>query len=90
MFIVIGLMLTGVCIGFTLREKVSFSWVGKAISVAIFALLFLLGVGVGVNEQIMNNLDTIGVDALIITLGGLIGSVALAWLLYWYLFTKGK
>jgi uncharacterized membrane protein YbjE (DUF340 family) len=88
MFIVIGLMLTGVFIGFALREKVSFAWVGKAISVAIFALLFLLGVGVGINEQIMNNLDTLGVDALIITMGGLIGSIALAWLIYWYLFKR--
>ncbi len=40
MFIVIGLMLSGVALGYLLRGKIGFGWASKAISLANFALLF--------------------------------------------------
>ena len=43
MFIVIGVMLGGMLIGFLLRRQ-EFSWIGKVITLLIWALLFLLGI----------------------------------------------
>ncbi len=87
MLIVIGLMVSGIILGYIFREK-NLKWVQKAITWAIFALLFLLGLSVGTNDQIMNNLDTIGMDAVIITLGAVIGSVLCAWGIYKFYFSK--
>ena len=41
MFTVIGVMLGGMLIGFLLRRQ-GFSWIGKVITLLIWALLFLL------------------------------------------------
>lgn len=90
MFVVIGLMLSGVALGYLLRGKIGFGWASKAISLAIFALLFLLGVSVGINRQIMDNLATLGVEALVITIGALAGSLFFAWLIYRYFFASKK
>ena len=55
MFTVIGLMLGGMAIGFLLRRQ-EFSWINKVITSLIWVLLFLLGVEVGGNRQIVEGL----------------------------------
>ena len=87
MLIVIGLMVSGILLGYLFREK-NLKFVQKLITLAIFALLFLLGLGVGTNDQIMDNLDTIGLDALVITFGAIVGSVLCAWGIYKFYFSK--
>ena len=67
MFTVIGLMLGGMAIGFLLRRQ-KFSWINKVITSLIWVLLFLLGVEVGGNRQIVEGLATLGVEAFTITL----------------------
>jgi hypothetical protein len=52
-------------------------------------LLFLLGVAIGANEVIVKNLPVLGLKALLITLGGIIGSVMLSWIAY-HLWFKPK
>lgn len=80
MFTVLILMVTGIVIGFLLRNKVRIiKFVDPSISIAIYALLFLLGVSVGTNETIISNLDTLGAQALFLTVGGVMGSVVLAY-----------
>ena len=88
MLIVIGLMVSGILLGYLFRER-TLKFVQKLITWAIFILLFLLGLSVGVNAQIMNNLDTIGIDALCITLGAVAGSILCAWGIYKFYFSKG-
>lgn len=90
MFVVIGLMIGGVLIGSLLRNKFDFSRVGRLITWVIYALLFLLGVSVGINKQIMDHLTTLGVEALVMTLGAIAGSVLVAWALYKYLFQSSQ
>lgn len=63
-------------------------FIRKGIFWAILVLLFLLGVSVGHNRQIMDNLGTIGADALLITLGAVGGSVVCAWMVYKFYFFK--
>ena len=60
-------MLGGMLIGFLLRRQ-EFSWIGKVITLLIWALLFLLGIEVGGNRQIVEGLATLGVEAFVITL----------------------
>lgn len=81
MFVVIGLMFVGMLTGY-LFKKIRVTWIGKVITVLIWLLLFLLGIDVGSNQMIMNGLHTIGLDALIITLGAVLGSVIGARLLW--------
>lgn len=88
MFTVISLMLGGMCIGFLLRKQ-QFSWIHRMITTLIWVLLFLLGVEVGGNRQIIEGLATLGLEALIITLATVIGSCVAAWAL-WYLVYKKK
>ena len=88
MFTVIGVMLGGMLIGFLLRRQ-EFSWIGKVITLLIWALLFLLGIEVGGNRQIVEGLGTLGVEAFVITLACVLGSCILAWGL-WYLLYKKK
>ncbi len=76
-------MTTGIVLGFLLRDKTGLpKVVDPSISIAIYALLFLLGVSVGTNEAIIKNLDTLGAQALFLTAGGVVGSVVLAYFVY--------
>ena len=83
MFIIIGIMLTGMLFGYLLRSK-RLTWIHKIITFLIWVLLFLLGIDVGGNDIIVKGLHTLGLEALIITLAAVIGSTLFAWGL-WYL-----
>lgn len=87
MLIVIGLMVSGIILGYLFRER-NLKFIQKLITWAIFILLFLLGISVGVNDQIMDHLDTIGMDALLITFGAVTGSILCAWGIYKFYFSK--
>ena len=89
MGIVIGLMVTGIILGYLFRER-NLKIVYKLINYAIFLLLFLLGITVGANGDIMNNLATIGYDALLITLAAVAGSVLCAWGIYRFFCVPSK
>ena len=80
MIIVISLMVCGIILGYAFKER----------NYAIFLLLFLLGITVGANEDVMNNLDSIGLEALLITLAAIAGSVLCAWGVYRFFFMSTK
>ncbi|HZD10238.1 MAG TPA: LysO family transporter [Candidatus Binatia bacterium] len=73
----------GTLLGYILRRRQRILLVGeRATSVAIFVLLFLLGLSVGANESILRGLHRLGVEALALSLAGMAGSVLLAFFLY--------
>ena len=78
MFTIISIMLSGMFAGYLLRRWL-FGRLGRVITVLIWALLFLLGLEVGSNERIVKGLATLGLEALLITLAGTLGSVMAAW-----------
>lgn len=84
---IVCIMLGGVLTGYLLRKK-KLGWVSQFIMVAIWILLLLLGIAVGHNEEILNNLDTIGWQALVLSIGAVLGSVLLAGVVYRYFFKK--
>lgn len=55
---IVGIMLLGSIQPGDLLKNYQFRWVQKWIMLAIWLLLFLLGIAVGTNGEIMNNLDT--------------------------------
>lgn len=89
MFIIIGIMLTGMLSGYLLRNK-RLSWIHKIITILIWVLLFFLGIDVGGNEVIIKGLPTLGLQALIITLAAVAGSTLCAWGLWYLLYIKYK
>lgn len=87
MFIIIGIMLTGMLAGYLLRSK-RLSWIHRIITFLIWVLLFLLGIDVGGNEAIIRGLHTLGLEALIITLAAVVGSTLAAWGLWYLLYIR--
>ncbi len=87
--IVLAIMILGIGIGLLIGNRPKFiKIVGLLTSFSIFLLLFLLGIGVGSNNKIVANLDTIGVQALVLTLGALLGSLICAYFTYSIFFKK--
>jgi len=81
-------MAAGMGIGLLLRgRKKLIHILDHLILWSIFLLLFLLGLSIGLNPEIMQNLPSLGVRALVLTLGGVAGSL-LAALLLWKLFFR--
>jgi uncharacterized membrane protein YbjE (DUF340 family) len=78
MFTVIGIMFVGIGLGYLLRRQ-SLPWINKAITALIWLLLFLLGIEVGHNEQIIRSLPTLGVEAFAIAIVCVLGSCLAAW-----------
>ena len=87
MFTIIGLMLTGMLLGYLLRKR-DLKKIHQIITLLIWLLLFILGIEVGSNEQIIKGLHTIGLEAVILTLGGTLGSVIAAWALWRVLYKR--
>ena len=83
MFTIISIMLSGMLAGYLLR-RLLFGRLGRVITALIWMLLFLLGLEVGSNERIVSGLATLGLEALLITLAGTLGSVMAAWGLWRY------
>lgn len=80
-------MLGGVLTGYCIRKGKT-QWIPGLITLAVWILLFLLGIAVGHNEEILGHLDTIGWQALLLSLGAVLGSVLLASVVYRYFFKK--
>ena len=87
MFTVIGLMLSGILVGYLLRKR-ELSGIGRLITSLIWILLFLLGVEVGSNQQIIDGLATLGLEALTITFAAVLGSCLAAWGLWYFLYKR--
>ncbi len=82
MFIVIGFMFAGILLGYLLRKMPMLQKISTPISWTIYLLLFLMGISVGTNEEVLRNLASLGGTALLLSLSGTLGSVLMAWLVW--------
>lgn len=63
-----GAMFIGYCIGSRQRSAAEkFAFLGKVLSLCIFLMVFIMGLRMGSNEEVIKNLGTIGLQALAIT-----------------------
>lgn len=91
MLIIILLLILGGLFGFLLREQkkvikcadILTNWV-------IYLLLLFLGISVGLNEKIINNIGSIGINAIVISFGAVIGSVIVSWVVYLLYFSANS
>ncbi|OJV31976.1 MAG: hypothetical protein BGO29_00610 [Bacteroidales bacterium 36-12] len=81
MFTVVLIMLSGVLVGLLL-QKHKLTWIYKVINMLIWLLLFLLGIEVGSNKQIIQGFAKIGFEAILIGTFAVIGSVIAAAIFY--------
>lgn len=76
-------MTAGIALGLISRNKHKLvSLNNKSTLWVIFLLLFFMGISVGKNNDIMNNLDTIGLRGLQLAFVAVLGSVVLSWFVY--------
>ena len=87
MLIIVAIMLCGLAVGSFLRKR-NTRFISHIITVLIWLLLFLLGIEVGSNPHIVNGIQTLGIEALVLTIGGAVGTILCAWLLWIYVSRK--
>ena len=86
---IVAIMLTGMVVGFLLRSR-RLRVVPHLVTVLIWLLLFLLGVEVGTNPQVIEGITSLGLEALWLSLAGLAGTVLFSWALWrWVSRKKG-
>ncbi len=66
----------GVFVGYLLRTRKSILvTAGTATTWSLYVLIFLLGISVGTNDAVVRALGRLGVQALILSVGGIVGSI---------------
>ena len=81
MFTILFITFSGVVLGYLVRKADWVRSLSKGITYTIWLLLFFFGLQVGGNEQLVSNLDSLGLKALIISVAGVLGSSLVAWAL---------
>lgn len=77
--IVIGLFIVGAGLGIPFRKKPKFIKVNELlVSLAVFALLFFLGISVGSDPRIVKNISVLGWQAIALSSGAILGSLLIA------------
>ncbi len=84
---VVAIMLSGMAVGFLMRKR-RLKVVPHAVTVFIWALLFLLGVEVGTNPQVIEGITSLGLEALWLSLAGVAGTVLFSWGLWQWVSRK--
>lgn len=74
---VCGLLIAGLCLGWLIRGRKA--WVNaseRLVTGFVYLMLFLLGLGVGANPEMTQNISNLGLQAVGITVFALTGSIA--------------
>lgn len=86
---VILMVTTGILVGYLLRKHPKIIRITeKMTGYTIYLLLFLMGISVGLNDQVIRHFDAIGIQAASVAAGSVAGSVVVCWLLYLLLFRR--
>ena len=89
MFSIISTMFLGIGIGYGLRNWAILQKTEKTISLTIFLLLFVLGLSIGSNSLIINNIGKFGWQAIVLATLSILGSLLASFLVFHLFFKKG-
>ena len=79
--VLLALMIGGGAIGYFFREKKKLiSGAGRFITYVVYVLLLVMGLSVGINDELFRDLPRVGLQSLVITIFALAGSIFFAWL----------
>ena len=87
MYIALGLMFVGILLGALTRNMFKIKLSG-AIMVVICLLLFVLGLELGHNKELLSSFTTIGVSAIAISVLAVTGSCITGGLVYKFIYKK--
>jgi uncharacterized membrane protein YbjE (DUF340 family) len=77
--IVLALVL-GIIVGWiNILPKFIVNHTNEMTMIGLVVLLFTMGLSIGSNAEILNNLNTLGIKAFLLAFGSIVGSVILAW-----------
>ncbi|MFW6324174.1 MAG: LysO family transporter, partial [Desulfovibrionales bacterium] len=81
MILIVFCFALGIALGVMLRGRRKLvRTASHASDVCVFFLLFILGVSIGRNEKVISNLPSMGITALLLSLGAVAGSLCLTFL----------
>ncbi len=78
MFKILAIIAAGIVTGYLLRSERTTRYSSKVLNITIYVLLLSFGIGVGANKTIIENIDTIGLKALLIAIATILGSCIVA------------
>lgn len=84
MFFVIACLFAGILVGYLCRRR-NLRRINLLITFLVWILVFLLGVEVGGNREVISALPRLGLDASLIAIAGVMGSAVFAKLLWRFL-----
>ena len=91
MLIILVLLAAGIFFGRMIRNNTyGLKLIDRITTASIYLLLFLMGISIGSNKEIVSNLSKLGITALIITAFSLAGSILLSILVYRVFFRNTK
>jgi len=82
MFRIVFILFLGVAVGYAFRNVHFVHSFSKCTRYTIMALLFVFGISIGCNRKLIDNLGTLGSQAALISILGIIGSFLAAILLH--------
>ena len=89
MWMILLIVLEGMLAGYSLRMCVFLKKVNLTMSCTICLMLFVLGLSVGYNPFDVGNLGSVGIQALLLSVAGITGSLLLARVVYLLFFKEG-
>lgn len=87
MFTSIYILVAGIPFGFLFRKsRALVSRTDRLLTFSVWILLFLLGIGLGADKNLMAQINNLGLQAFCITFFAVLGSLVFAWLVakFWY------
>ena len=88
MLSIVATMITGIILGYLLRNKTFTRHTGRSISLTIFIMLFIMGLNIGSNEELISNLGKFGWQAAVISVSATCGSIFASWIILRLFFSE--
>ena len=86
---ILGLLGLGISVGYLCRHVPAFKGLEHSISYTIFAMLFIFGITIGANQSLLNNIGEFGIQAAILAICGVLGSLVASFIAYKLFIKKG-
>lgn len=89
MYTVLGILCAGIFIGYLCHKTQIFKGLDKSISWTIYLMLFFFGITIGTNPSVLENIADFGLEAAVISLFAVLGSLVMSMLAYKIFLKRG-